>query len=289
MEIGLNLPVYNTVTTPAMLAEIARAAEDFGFAELFLMEHVVRFDQPSGVYPTLDHNDIFYSPSSPLPDPLVTHAFVAAATRRIRLATGVLLLPQRNPVYTAKNVATLDWLSGGRFDLTIGVGWSEEEYVACDTPWAERGDRCDDYIEVMRSLWADDVSSFQGRFYRLPPCRQYPKPVQRPHPPLWFGGWSKPALSRAARVGNGWYGFELQAADVAEHVAQLYRMLAEHGRPHQVLKILCGGYQQLPANREELRAYRDAGVDQFVFSFTETEPKKMMDQLKFYADEFIGA
>jgi len=288
MEIGLNLPVTNPAVTPAFLAEIARTAESLGFAELYLGEHVVLFDQPKDDYPSSESGEAFFPATSPLPDPLVTHAFIAACTEKIRLATGVLLLPQRNPVYTAKHVATLDWLSGGRFDFTIGLGWSQEEFVACAAPWAERGARSDEYVEVMRSLWADDVSSFDGRFYSLPACRQYPKPVQRPHPPLWFGGWSDMALARVARLGDGWYGFDLLVEQVAERVRHLRTLLAAIGRPPGAVKILCGGYGVLPATLPDLRTYHDAGVEQFVFSLTEYEPAKMREQLKSYAENFVS-
>ena len=143
MKIGLNLPV-GPAATPDMLVEIARRAEALGFAALYLGEHVVLFDQPADAYPSSDDGKAFFPADTALPDPLVAHAFLAAATKRIRLATGVLLLPQRNPVYTAKHAATLDWLSGGRLDLTIGIGWSRDELDACNVPWAERGRRAED-------------------------------------------------------------------------------------------------------------------------------------------------
>jgi probable F420-dependent oxidoreductase len=288
MEIGLNLPVSNPSVTPEILREIAVVAEVKGFAELYLGEHVVQFDKPSDGYPSSDDGEAFFPASAPLPDPLVTHAFIAACTRRIRLATGVMLLPQRNPVYTAKHVATLDWLSGGRFDCTIGLGWSSEEFEACDVPWAERGARAEDYVGVMRSLWSDPVSSFEGRFYSLKPCRQYPKPVQRPHPPLWFGGWTDAALSRAARLGNGWYGFDLAAEAVAERIARLRTFIAEQGRPADSIKICCGGYSLQPTSIAGLRAYHDAGVQQFVFTPTETEPAKIIAQLDHLAGGFVA-
>lgn len=287
MEIGLNLPV-SPAATPALLKQIARRAELLGFAELYLGEHVVLFDQPADAYPSSDDGKAFFPADTALPDPLVAHAFFAAATDRIRLATGVMLLPQRNPVYTAKHVATLDWLSGGRLDLTIGIGWSREEFDACNVPWAERGARADEYVEVMRRLWADPVSEFSGSFYSLPACRQYPKPVQRPHPPLWFGGWSDAALDRAARLGDGWYGFDLPAATIAERVRRLRELMAARGRAASAVKIVCGGYSLLPQTLGDLAAYRDAGAAQFVVSLTEYDPPGMLAQLDSYADRFIG-
>jgi probable F420-dependent oxidoreductase len=288
MEIGLNLPVANPSVTPEILRAVAIAAEAKGFAELYLGEHVVLFDKPSDRYPSSDDGEAFFPATAPLPDPLVTHAFIASCTTRVRLATGVMLLPQRNPVYTAKHVATLDWLSGGRFDCTIGLGWSSEEFEACDVPWAERGARAEDYIGVMRSLWSDPVSSYEGRFYSLKPCRQYPKPVQRPYPPLWFGGWTDAALNRTARLGNGWYGFDQTAEAIAERVARLRAFVAEQGRAMESVKISCGGYSLQPASIAELRAYHDAGVRQFVFTLTETEPARIMEQIDFLAGEFVA-
>jgi len=287
MDIGLNLPVGPAVT-PSLLKTIAQRAEALGFAELYLGEHVVLFDQPADAYPSSDDGNAFFPADTNLPDPLVAHAFIAAATTRIRLATGVLLLPQRNPVYTAKHVATLDWLSGGRFDFTIGLGWSREEFDACGVPWAERGARAEEYVAVMRSLWRDPVSAFAGRFYTLPPCRQYPKPVQKPHPPLWFGGWSDAALRRTAALGDGWYGFDMAADVVAAHVARLSALLAAQGRPASSVKIVCGGYSLQPRTIEELAAYRQAGVEQFVLSLTEYEPSAMLEQLESLAARFIS-
>jgi len=288
MEIGLNLPVSNPAVTPEILREIAVAAEAKGFAELYLGEHVVLFDAPADDYPSSEDGEAFFPASAPLPDPLVTHAFVAACTTRIRLATGVMLLPQRNPVYTAKHVATLDWLSGGRFDCTVGIGWSSEEFAACGVPWEQRGARAEDYVGVMRSLWRDPVSSFEGRFYSLKPCRQYPKPVQRPHPPLWFGGWSDAALSRTARLGDGWYGFDMAADAAAAAIVRLRAFVADEGRPADTVKISFGGYSVQPSSIAELRPYRDAGVAQFVFTPTETEPRRIVEQLDFLAGEFVA-
>jgi probable F420-dependent oxidoreductase len=287
VEIGLNLPV-SPAATPAVLKEIARRAEALGFAELYLGEHVVLFDQPADDYPSSDDGKAFFPADTSLPDPLVAHAFIAAATERIRLATGVMLLPQRNPVYTAKHVATLDWLSGGRFDLTIGIGWSRDEFQACGVPWEQRGLRAEEYVEVMRRLWTDSVSEFSGRFYTLPACRQYPKPVQKPHPPLWFGGWSEAALDRTARLGNGWYGFDMPADAVADYVARLRAMLTAHGRSEDALKISCGGYALMPRSLDQLAAYKRAGVEQFVFSLTAAGAEGMVAEVESLAERFIG-
>jgi len=291
MEIGLNLPAVPTSDRPITVEElrtIALAAEERGFAELYLGEHVVLFDAPASAYPATDDGEPFFPATAPLPDPVVTLAFLAACTSRIRLATGVMLLPQRNPVYAAKHIATLDWLSGGRVDCGIGVGWSRDEVEACGVPWAERGARAEEYVAVMRTLWTDPLSSFEGRFYSLKPCRQYPKPVQQPHPPIWFGGWSDAALARTARVGNGWYGFELTPDVAAKRIAKLRQMLADRGRSPDSVKICLARYDDQPSSAADLRAYREAGADQFVFTPTQAGLTQILKHMDFLAEEFIA-
>ena len=286
MRVGLNLPVANPHVGPADLRRIAVRAEARGFAELYLGEHVVLFDRPADLYPATEGDPTFPA-TTPLPDPLVTLAFVAACTERIRLATGVLLLPQRNPVYTAKHIATLDWLSGGRFDCALGLGWSRQEFAACAVPWAERGARADEYIEVMRRLWQDEVSHFSGRFYDLEPCRQYPKPVQRPHPPLWIGGWSDAALARAARQGDGWYGFDLPEERLAACIATLRRLTEQRGRDPAALQVAAGLYLELPLTDAKRAAYEAMGVGQVVLSLTGATPDAMLAEIDAQADRLI--
>jgi len=287
LEIGLNLPVANPGLTPALLRELALRAEEAGFAELYLGEHVVLFDRPTDRYPGSDDGEAFFDATLPIPDPLVAHAFVAAATSTIRLATGVLLLPQRNPVYTAKHVATLDWLSGGRLDLGIGVGWSLQEIAACGVPTADRGARCDEWVAVMKALWTEERSRHSGALYELPECRQYPKPVQKPHPPLWFGGWTDAALDRAARLGDGWYGFDQSAEQVRDCARRLEKRCAERGRSFAGLTIACGAYGRMPRHRSDLAPYAAAGVRQFAVSITTLDPAGLIDDLRRLARTFI--
>ena len=288
MDIGINLPVVNPATDPAFLRDIAVRAEELGFAELYLGEHVVLFDDPADEYRQSDDGTAFFPSMANLPDPIQTLTYLAACTSRIRLATGVVILPQRNPVYTAKHVATLDWLSGGRFDFTIGTGWSSEEYAACATPFDARGERCREYVEVMRSLWCDPVSSFSGRFYELPACRQHPKPVQQPHPPLWFGGFGDATFRRVADLGSGYYGFDQTPAEIAVVRQRLAELLTERGRRIEDITISHGVYNRMPVSLQTLAEYRDAGVDQFVVSLRGAEQSAMREELERFGRELVG-
>jgi probable F420-dependent oxidoreductase len=158
-------------------------------------------------------------------------------TTAIGLATGVLLLPEHNPVVTAKQAATLDVLSGGRLTLGVGVGWSEDEFAALGIPFARRGQRTAEYVAALRTLWADDVASFRGEFTRFESVRVNPKPVRDRSIPVVFGGNSDASLSRVAAIGDGWYGFNLEAAVVAERVTALAEQCERRGRSLHGLKV----------------------------------------------------
>ncbi len=263
MKIGVFPPFANPLCTPEHVAAVGRAADERGFSSLWVAEHVVLFEEYSSRYPYLESGRFPAAPDRGLTEPFATIGFLAAVTTNIRLGTGVLLVPQRNPVYTAKSVTTLDWLSNGRMDLGIGVGWLAEEFAALGVPFDRRGERCDEYLAVMRSLWTDEVSSFKGEFYELPQARQFPKPVQLPHPPIHVGGESNAALRRAARLAEGWYGYNLDPSGAAERVAKLRTLIAEAGRAPSDVLVSVSPYMHEVTERE-VEAYAEAGVDQLV-------------------------
>jgi probable F420-dependent oxidoreductase len=209
LRFGVYLPAYMLPDEPppnvAFLQDFARRAEDLGFDSLWVVDHL--FESPPS------YRAVFMEPISSL-------ALVTAATRRITLGTGILILPLRDPVVTAKAVATLDVASGGRIILGVGVGWDEREYRACQVPKATRGQRMDEMLAIMTGLWTEGIFSYQGRFFLIPEICLLPKPVQRPHPPIWIAGGTVPAgtskhitqskgytaeraMQRAGRVGYG--------------------------------------------------------------------------------------
>ncbi|HVX22118.1 MAG TPA: LLM class F420-dependent oxidoreductase [Acidimicrobiales bacterium] len=260
MHFDLWVPTANPFATPDLLAALGREAEDRGIHRIWVGEHVVLFDHYGSRYPYADDGRIPAPPGSGILEPLNTLSFLAAHTSTVRLGTAMLLLPQRNPVYTAKEVATVDWLSGGRVDLGIGVGWLREEFDAVNVPWPERGARTDDYLEVLRTLWCDDPSSFDGRFYRLPPASMFPKPLQHPHPPVHIGGETDAALRRVARAGQGWHTFNRLPDDLAEPLRRLDQLLADHGRSRSEIEVtVCPYFQDLTPERVE--GYAAAGAN----------------------------
>jgi len=260
MDFDLWLPTANPFATPEYLAAVGREAEARGVHGIWVGEHVVTFEQYASSYPYAEGGKIPMPPGSGLLEPFTTLAFLAAVTTSVRLGTAMCLLPQRNPVYCAKEVATVDWLSGGRVDFGVGVGWLREEFEALEVPWERRGDRTDEYLQVLRALWCDDPSAFSGTSYTLPPCTFHPKPVQDPHPPIHIGGESDAAIRRTARVGQGWHTFNRTPAEVPEALARLEAALAGQGRSRADIKVtVCPYFKPLDASITE--QYAEAGAD----------------------------
>ena len=263
MKVGLFAPFTNPSATAEYIQAIGAGAEERGFDSIWLAEHVVLFDDYASQYPYAADGRIPVPTESGMLDPFLALSYLAACTKTIRLGTGICLLPQRNPVYTAKEAATVDWMSNGRLDLGIGVGWLEEEYQALGVPFERRGARCRAYIDVLKTLWCDDVSEYEGEFYSLPATRQFPKPVQQPHPPIHFGGESDAALRRVADLGQGWYGFSQTAEQVTERIAKLTAMLEKRGRSREEIEVSICPYL-LGASPEIIAGYEAAGVDRVI-------------------------
>ena len=164
---------------------------------------------------------------------------------------------------TAKEITTVDWLSDGRLDLGLGIGWLREEFEVLDADFDERVGRTQEYVEIMRALWRDDVASYQGKYYDLPRCRMNPKPVQTPHPPIYFGGETDPALRRVAEMGDGWHGFNHLPDTAATHVQRLEGSCGSADRSLDDVDVTVCAYLQ-PVEPAHLPQFRDAGVDQLV-------------------------
>ncbi len=241
-------------------SSFAQAAEECGFESLWTVEHVV---VPSGYeseYPYAKSGKMPGREDAPIPDPLIWLTYIAACTKTIRLATGILILPQRNPVVLAKEVATLDALSGGRVDLGIGVGWLEEEFDAIGVPFSERGARTDEHVHVMRSLWGNEQASFDGKFTNFKDCIQRPQPTNG-SVPIHIGGHSDIAARRAGRLGDGFFPGKGKHEELA-HMFDVARASAvEHGRNPDAIEFTAGSMGIFgPDPVGELHALEDLGV-----------------------------
>jgi len=175
-------------------------------------------------------------------DPMVALGYLAARTSRIRLGVAVVNLPFVSPAVVAKQATTVDVLSGGRLDLGLGIGWMPEEFAATGASTARRGARTEEFLAVLRTLWADEVSSFSGEFYTIPAGRQDPRPVQKPGPPVLLGGMSRPAMERAGRIADGWItSSRADLSKIAEAVAVIREAASAAGRDPDAVRIVCRG------------------------------------------------
>jgi probable F420-dependent oxidoreductase len=250
MRLGLFGANMGPCATPQGAVRIGTLAERLGYDSVWMGEHVVAprpHARPSPI-----------EPDYPILDPVVTLAHLAGATERVRLATGIVILPQRNPVVLAKELASLDVLSRGRLLLGIGVGYLEPEMRAVGVPLEGRGSRADEYLRAMRCLWEDEAPAFRGSAVELEGVDAYPRPVQRPLPVV-VGGHSRAAHRRAARHGEGWYGFNLDRASTAEQLESLRREEEAAGHPRGPLEVTVSPSE--PLNAAVVREYAELGVD----------------------------
>src|SRR5580765_4259978 len=188
MKIGAFVPVGTLNVSSEFVQVLGPTIGERGFGSLWVAEHVVMFHEYESKYPYAESGRFPGRGNTGLLEPLTALSYVAATTTTLRLGTGICLVAQRNPVYTAKQVVDVDVLSGGRVDFGVGVGWLREEFEAVAMPFEDRGARTREHLEVMKELWTKESASYKGKYYDLPECRLYPKPVQQPHPPIHFGG-----------------------------------------------------------------------------------------------------
>lgn len=209
--------------------EICRRAEQLGFDSVWGGEHVIRPARISSPYPYAADGQMPGDAETPIPDPLIWLAYVAAAAPSVRLGTCILIVPQRNPLVLAKEIATLDHLSGGRVDLGLGVGWMREEFEALGIPWERRGARNDEYVAAMRALWAGPDAEFHGEFVDFPPATCCPRPV-RGSIPILVGGDTPAAVRRAARIADGYFPGANDPAELARLIEELRIAAEKEGR-----------------------------------------------------------
>ena len=271
MKIGLAVAVGNSARRDMGFAiAIAQGIESIGFNSMYLPEHVVFFDAKDydSAYPYTDDGAPPWKEGMGVFDPLMTTACVSQHTKTLRFATSVMILPQRPALATAKEVMTLDHITGGRFDFGVGSGWSAEEYAALGVSFDHRGTRFDDYIRAIRATWAEPRSSYEGKFVSFQNAVMLPQPVTPGGPPFLIGGDSDAALRRAARLGDGWYGW-WKKYELADQVGKLREHLKAEGRENdpkfstRVGIPFEGTPDQLPAKVEEARR---CGIEEFVIS-----------------------
>lgn len=262
MDIGYFALGIGPLTNPEWAKPVATTAERLGFSSIWAPEHVVLLEQYGSKYP-YSAGEFPMPTDTPFADPFTTLAYAAACTERIKLATGICLVPEHNPLVLAKTVATLDRLSGGRFILGVGIGWLAEEFQALGLSFERRAQRTREYIDVMRKLWTERKSSHRGEFVNFPDVQSFPKPHNNRSVPVWFGGETPPALRRVGEYGDGWIGFNLMPDGAAEKIKRIEQILKTSGRSRSDVYLSVSPYAK-PITTDDLKRYRDAGADEVV-------------------------
>lgn len=231
---GFAIPVSGSWATPQNQLEVARRAEQLGYVSVWTFQRLL--------YPAQSADSRWIPTYRSVLDPIVTLAFVAAATSRVRLGVGVVNKPFFSPVVLAKQLATLDVVSGGRLDAGLGLGWSAEEYTAAGAAQGGRGRRAEEFIRCLHALWADGVVQFQDEYFAVPTAYVEPKPVQRPHPPLLLGGFAPAALNRAGRLTEGWISSaRAEMTEMADAIRVVREVARTAGRNPGGLRFVCRG------------------------------------------------
>lgn len=247
---AINLAAYSE---PEVISLTARLAEEAGFESVWVVEHLVLSDPRVSPSPL--------EPEERILDPVVTLSFIAAHTHTIRLGTGVIVLPLRNPLILAKQLSSLDVLSGGRLIFGFGVGYVEAEFRALGLPFEHRGTRADEYLAAMRAIWSDAKPEYHGRFVSFQEIQSCPQPIQRPYPEIVVGGRTPVAYRRAIKYANGYYGYGLSIEETAERLAGLRKAAKDQHRPADLGRLEISITPDRAVDRKMAEKYSELGVN----------------------------
>ena len=313
MQYGFYLPSGGLTAQPDNLTNIARQGDKLGFFCMVMPDHVIQPRTVESQYPYSVTGDIQQAHSTASDERLeqiTTLAYLAGITDQIKLVTSVMIIPYRNPILTAKMLSTLDMLSKGRLILGAGVGWMEEEFELLNTePFAERGAVTNEYLRAFIELWTSDNPTFEGKYVNFSDITFLPKPVQKPHPPIWIGGQSKPAIRRAAQIGNAWHpvgaipAAPLEPEELAENLALLRDYAEKAGRDPSQLQVSVkaplydsnnsdGSRRRFTGSPDEVRqdvqTYADVGVTHLIFDFRTADPHQTEDRMAQFSEEVMS-
>jgi len=313
MEYGFYLPNSGAGAEPDALADIAKLGDRLGFYCMVMPDHILQPNQVNSTYPYSLTGDILAAGQSgdgEWPEQVTTLAYLAGVTERIRLVTSVMIIPYRNPILTAKMLSTLDMLSKGRLILGAGVGWMEEEFELLNTePFAERGAVTNEYLRAFIELWTKDDPKFEGKYVNFSDITFLPKPVQKPYPPIWIGGQSKPAIRRAAQIGDCWHpvgaipAAPLEPEELAENLVLLHQYAEKAGRDPATIQVSVkaplydAGDSSGPRRRfsgspdevrQDVQTYADVGVTHLIFDFRTADPHRTEDRMARFAEEVMA-
>ena len=280
MKAGIIFANSGRFSNPELFGQLAQDCEQLGFESIWTVEHVV-IPQPHMPYPGSKDGRMPGGDEVPIPDPLIPLAYAAAMTTKLRLSTGVIILPQRHPLYLAKQLATLDQLSKGRMMVGIGSGWMKEEFASVDVPFNARGARTNEAIEAMRAIWNNDVATYHGKHFHFHDVKSYPKPVQKGGVPIHVGGHSDAAARRAGKYGDGFFPTVTDPAKLKEMFARVRAEAQKAGRNPDAIEFSA----MAAPKADSLRALAAIGVSRVVFGPPSSDPAKLRAGLENIANE----
>jgi len=278
MKIGIVSINVGGPSTAENMIDVVQHAEAAGIESVWTFEHVVVPTDYDSKYPYDRSGKMGIAPEGWFLDPLISLAHVAAATKTIRLGTGVNIFPQTNPLLFAKQTASLDALSGGRLTLGLGIGWLAEEYQAMGTPFERRGARFDDYLEAVKKVWSGDVVEHESDFLSWHGFKSYPTPAQKPHPPILIGGTTTKTLQRVVKAADGWYAPSDSQKELTEKLAELKVIAAQADRPLESIDITTNW--RIAKRPDALQEFEDLGITRAVVllgATGESDPRKAID------------
>lgn len=283
MKIGISFANSGKFSRPELFAELVHACESLGIESIWTVEHVV-IPQPHMPYPGSKDGQMPGGDEVPIPDPLIPLAYAAAITTRLKLSTGVVILPQRHPLYLAKQLATLDLLSHGRTMVGIGSGWMKEEFDSLQIPFNVRGARTDESIQAMRSLWTQPVASFHGKHFHFHDVKSYPKPLQKNGIPIHIGGHSLAAARRAGRLGDGFFPTLTSTEKLSELFAVTREEAKKAGRNPDAIELSA----MAAPKADSVKALRDIGVTRVIMAPPSSDPAKLRAGLEKITNELAN-
>ncbi len=267
MKIGVFEFCIDRSVDPAI---IAKRAEELGFGSYWVPEHAIIPVKTSSPYPASE-DGIIPDEYGRITDPFVSLARASAVTKTIELGTGICLIPERNPLELAKEVATLDHFSGGRFIFGIGAGWLREETEIMGGDFDHRWGQTKDAVLAMKELWTQDEAEYHGKYYDFPAVRSFPKPARKPHPPVYMGGSSKYVFKRVVEWGDGWMPVLSPVEDIQAGRQRLNEMAEQAGRDPKEISVLAFGWPGKFRTKEEINELQSAGVDHVTIWLTQSE------------------
>ena len=289
MRFGLRLPGAGPYAGPEAIVAFAQKAEELGFDSLWMTDHVALPVDVRTRYPYRADGKFFWPPETPYLDTVLTLAWAAAATERIQVGTSVLIAGWHHPVNTAKALATLDVLDGGRTICGIGTGWMREQFEILGAPFETRGSRTTEYIALLKHLWSADEIDFHGEHFSYSGFKLYPKPARQPSIPIWCGGKSEGVLRRVAAVADGWHPLYITPEELEEKLGRLEGHLAEHGRTLDDIALSARPVDQATLDEATIARYAGLGVELLIAdtSFEHDSLAGVLDEVSRLADQLM--